>query len=587
MKILINCLNLLSGSQGAGGAGSYIYSLIIELAKLETVRILVKPNNYLRFQQVKNLQVILLIDNNIEVIHQNLSWADIYFCPLNELVPQYLYPKVPVVSTILDLQHEVYPHYFKNGVYESRRAHYGYAISRANGILTISDNEKSRIQRIYNKKNVYVTYLSGYLADQFSSEEQQIKISKNQIALPQDPYIIYPAIPWRHKNHHRLVEALWMLKQSRENFKNLKLILTGAQHGLASSSLENLINSLEMQETVEMKGFINDLDLATLISNARLMIFPSLYEGFGIPIVDAMRLGTPVLTTSLAAIPEIAGEGVAYLQNPLDSKRIAKDLYSLLIDEKKLSCLTQVAKEKSNLYSSEKTAHSTLNAFQNVLKCHINAPVNLDYIDIKAIPQYKHIVKYPKTSLVLNCLEWLKSNDGKDGLPPKLNDIFEYYQNNCKFILILPEQYELEFSHINILPIYYLKENESYFNNFLNYVFDCVIDTEYVMYSSIDEFFKFYKDINLSEAITVLDSFSHLSSVKFTKSVSYPTEIAALSDIKLLQKYDQWKNRRLEFFELMILRSSSQNQEFHLGQFKFLSKFLSESYYLEYPITVS
>ena len=583
MKILINCINLLSGSQGAGGAGSYVYSLILELAKLETVRILVKPNNFLKFSKVKNLQVIPLIDNNIEVVHENLSWADIYFCPLNELVPQYIDSRVPVVSTILDLQHEVYPHYFKDGVYEGRRVHYGYAIARANGILTISNNEKSLIQKIYNKQDVYVTYLSGYLADQFSTDEEKNKLEQNQLELPQSPYIIYPAIPWRHKNHHRLIEALWMLKQERKEFKELKLVLTGAEHSLSSSSLQHLINALQIQDSIEMKGFVSDLDLATLIKNAKLMVFPSLYEGFGIPIIDAMKLGTPVLTTSFAAIPEVSGEAVAYIQNPLDSKQVSSDLCSLLINSEKLDYLSQEGKVKSKSYSSEKTAKSTLSAFQDILEKHKNQP-KLDYINVNAVSQYRHINKQPKLSIILDCINCTNSEKHSEKLGHHIDEILSYHNNDFKIIPILSNQSQLKPSGNSILPVYYLQENESYFNNLLDYIFDSVLETEYVIYSSIDKFLNFYQNLDVTEALTILDTFNNFIAVQFTQEVAYPTKISPLSGIELLQKYDQHKNKRLEFFELMLLRASHQNRDNHLGQFKFLSNFLSQNHYLKYPI---
>lgn len=583
MKILVNCINLLGGAEGAGGAGSYIYSLIVELAKLETVRILVRIDNLGRFKKINNLQVIPLVDNNIELIHENLSWADIYFCPLNELVPQYIDSRVPFVSTILDLQHEVYPHYFKSGVYESRRSHYGYAIARANGILTISNNEKSLIQKIYNKQDVYVTYLSGYLADQFSTDEEQTKLYQNQLELPQSPYIIYPAIPWRHKNHHRLIEAIWILKQEREEFKDLKLVLTGAQHSLSSSSLQNLINALQMQDSIEMKGFVTDLDLATLIKNAKLMVFPSLYEGFGIPIIDAMKLGTSVLTTSCAAISEVSGESVAYMQNPLDSKQIANDLYSLLINNEKIDYLSQSGKVKSEFYSSEKTAKSTLSAFQDILEKHKNQS-KLDYINVNAVPQYSHISKQPKLSLILDCINWTNSEQHNEKLGYYIDEILNYYNNDFKIIPILSNQSQLKFSDSSILPVYCLQEDESYFNNLLDYIFDSVLETEYIIYSSMDKFLNFYKNLDVSEALTILDTFNNFVAVQFTQEVAYPTEISPLSGIELLQQYDQHKNKRLEFFELILLRANSQNKDNHLGQFKFLSNFLSQSYYLKYPI---
>ena len=118
----------------------------------------------------------------------------------------------------------------------------------------------------------------------------------------------------------------------------------------------------------------------------------------------------------------------------------------------------------------------------------------------------------------------------------------------------------------------------------LDYVFDSVLETEYVIYSSMGKFLNFYKNLDVAEALTILDTFNNFMSVQFTEEVAYPTKIPPLSGIELLQKYDQYKIKRLEFFELMLLRSSHQNKDNHLGQFKFLSNFLSENHYLKYPV---
>ncbi|MCJ8281419.1 MAG: glycosyltransferase family 4 protein, partial [Rivularia sp. ALOHA_DT_140] len=319
MKILINCINLLSGSQGAGGAGKYVYYLISELAKNlnVTVRVLVNPSNFSLFNKIPRLEVIPLLDNNVKGIHDNLSWSNIYFCPLNELVPNYIDSRVPIVSTILDLQHESYPHFFKKDIYESRRVGYGYAISRSDAIITISNHEKSLIEKIYGKKEVYVTYLAGYLASEYTSDFlDNIDITDVEKKIPKEPYIIYPAIPWQHKNHYRLIESIWILKREFPQFKDLKLVLTGAQkHILKSSHFQRIISDLEMEDSIEVRGFVSDLELAILIKKAKFMIFPSLYEGFGIPLIDAMSFGTPALTTSLSCIPEVCSEGVEYLSD--------------------------------------------------------------------------------------------------------------------------------------------------------------------------------------------------------------------------------------------------------------------------------
>jgi len=582
MKILINCVNLLSGLQGAGGAGSYVYFLIIELAKLETVRVLIKPSNFLRFQKIKNLEVVPLLANNIEQMQEHFLWADIYFCPLNELVPCYLDTKIPVVSTIHDLQHEVYPHYFKNGVYESRRTYYGYAISRANAIITVSNNEKNLLQRIYNKKDVYVTYHSGYLADKFVGEAEKNKIS--QFRVPEYPYIIYPAIPWRHKNHYRLVEALWLLKQSHPAMKDLKLILTGAQHSLSSSSLENLISDLQIQDSIEMKGFVSNLELAALIKNANLMVFPSLYEGFGIPILDAMKLGTPVLANALPAIIEIAGDSISYLQNPLDSKQIAQDIHTLLNDKGKCLSLVELAYQQGSKYSSIETAKSTISAFSKVIEQFQKSIVKLDYINVKDVPEHRSQIKSKRISLIF---DFTRSEFDESQFIQYIDKLALHWQDLVKVVAILPVDKKITLSEVYdhiVLKVYSDSKNQSYYHNSFNYLFDAVIDTKYVMYCELGCMLKYQQKIDLVEGVTIMDTFSHFDAIIFTEKVKFPTETLPLSNETLLKEYDYWKSKRLSFFNLTILRTDRQDGDYHIGQYKFLSKFLSESVYLKYPI---
>ncbi|MBH8552385.1 glycosyltransferase family 4 protein [Nostocaceae cyanobacterium CENA357] len=585
MKILINCISLLSGSQGAGGAGKYLYALVVGLARVATVRVLVQPHNFFLFKQISGIQVIPLVDNASSAIHENMSWSDVYLCPLNELLPHYIDSRVPVVSCIHDLQHEIYPHFFKDGFYEARRKYYGYAISRSDAILTMCNHEKSLIEKIYSKKEVYVTYESGYLADEFSHKLDNI-INNQNFNVLEDPYIIYPAIPWRHKNHYRLVESLWILKREYPQFDKLKLILTGAQqHDLKSTSLERIIDDLEMQKSVEIRGFVSDIELAILIKNAKFMIFPSLYEGFGIPLVDAMKFGTPVLTTSIASIPEICGNAVAYLNNPFNSKTMAHDIAKLLMDEDKLLHLSDLGKQQGFKYSLQKTAEITFQALEEVVNKH-RAKQSLDFISARsATTCNKGITK--RLTLLLDFVAQNEVNE--QDIQESLNmvsEMFQFHQDTYKFINILPFNSQVpEFDNLvsktNTTNLYSDITNKSHYLNLFGYIIDAVVATDYMMYCpSITGIQK----LDILQAIATLDVCDHLTAVSFSDQVDYPTEVRPFKGAKLLKQFNSWKTRQLDFFSFKIIRVRSQNYNEHLGTFQFLSNFLSYATYVNYPI---
>lgn len=593
MKILINCINLLSGSQGAGGAGKYVYHLIDELAKnLDiTVRVLVNPNNFSLFNKIKRLEVIPLVDNNAKGIHDNLSWSNIYFCPLNELVPNYIDSRVPIVSTILDLQHESYPNFFRKDSYESRRTGYGYAIARSDAIITISNHEKSLIEKIYGKKEVYVTYLAGYLASEYTDDFlDNVNLSDSEWKIPKEPYIIYPAIPWQHKNHYRLIESIWILKREFPQFKDLKLILTGAQkHILKSSSFQRIISDLKMEDSIEVRGFVSDLELAVLIKKAKFMIFPSLYEGFGIPLVDAMSFGTPALTTSLTSIPEVCSQAVEYLKDPLNSKTICQDIANLLIEEERLRQLSLLGKQQATKYSLENTANATLNVFTKIIKKHsINNSV--DFISFRSAPHYINRTTKRLTLLIdyipIENINELNLNHYYE----TIKTFYKYNSEICKLVNIFPFDYnsidpedKFKFLNIDSISLYSDSSNRSHYLNTLGYIMDSVINTDYVMYLTpmID-----FHHLDISQVIATLDAQDYLAGASFTNKVKRPIEKKPLKGTKLIKQFNYWKTRQLEYFTLKIIKNKLQDNENNIATFKFLSDFLAHAHYLEYPVKI-
>jgi glycosyltransferase involved in cell wall biosynthesis len=124
-----------------------------------------------------------------------------------------------------------------------------------------------------------------------------------------EPFLLYPARPWPHKNHTRLFEAFASLRQSRPQ---LRLVLTGG-------GLERLD---PLPPGVERWGVVSQERLASLYRRAACLVFPSLYEGFGLPPLEAMASGCPVAASNAAAIPEVCGDA-AVLFDPTDPEAIA------------------------------------------------------------------------------------------------------------------------------------------------------------------------------------------------------------------------------------------------------------------------
>lgn len=594
MKILINCVNLLTGAQGAGGAGQYVYHLIRELALVEQVRLLINTRNYVRFSNMENLEAIPLASNDMQAIHHHLSWCDVYFCPLNELVPEFLSSDKPIVTTILDLQHEALPHFFKGEVYKQRNKHYSYAIERADAVITISEAEKHLIQTLYPKKPVYVTHLAGYLSQTFSGQIEPLPADFESIN-----YILYPAIPWRHKNHNRFLEAFWLLKQKYEEYEQIKLVLTGATHALASEGLSKAIDELNLNRDVIVMGHVSNELLIALMKHAACMAFPSLYEGFGIPVVDAMALEVPVIASPLPAISEVCQKNIAYFKNPYDSCLIADDLADFLGECKNGSLQEKLchALNFSQNYSPKKTAEKTLVALaevKNKFGCDQESK-----IESLSVENKKAIQSTPKSTLIFD-LKLLKQgldNSQAQAISSIIKSLIltlSHEELDAHFIILAPRSLmkiddeslnsyfeTIDFSKIK--RVFYDENDESSHLKAYTYLIDAVIETEFFFIASDQKsnLRKVVKTINKS--INTLSCNGNLDAIKFVDNISTPYIQSPLSDTDLISSYEAHKENRFRFFSNTILRITDQTSKSHVGMYRYLNEFLAGSSYVVSP----
>ena len=177
-----------------------------------------------------------------------------------------------------------------------------------------------------------------------------------------EQYMLYPANTWPHKNHLRLVKAYYFLK-TKYNIKT-KLIFTGAKKG-TQANIENYIKKNHLDDDVIYLGYIKQEDMPYIFANAKLIVFPSLFEGFGIPVIEAMRVGVPVACSNSTSLPEIAEDAAVYF-NPYSIKDIANKIYSLINNKELRDTLLLKGNIRIQNFSWIKCADETITAIKKL-----------------------------------------------------------------------------------------------------------------------------------------------------------------------------------------------------------------------------
>lgn len=176
------------------------------------------------------------------------------------------------------------------------------------------------------------------------------------------PYIVYPAITHPHKNHAVLVEAMARLHRRRPS---VQLVLTGAA-GHAEAAVLAEVDRLGLREVVVRPGRVSTADRDGLLRHASAMAFPSRYEGFGAPVLEAMHLGCPVVATRATALPEVVGDA-GVLLSPLDPAGWADALERLVDDREEAQRLRVAGRLRAAGYSSERSAAALVEAYRKAL----------------------------------------------------------------------------------------------------------------------------------------------------------------------------------------------------------------------------
>jgi glycosyltransferase involved in cell wall biosynthesis len=300
--------------------------------------------------------------------HLRLSWEMARRPPDLLFVPAHVLPIVhPLrsVVTVHDLGYLYYPeaHRFLDRLYLDLSTRYN-ARAATHLIADSSATERDLIERYGTEPDKITVVYPGYDETTFQPvrDEEAIETAKARYDIAGD-YILFVGTLQPRKNLTRLIEAF---SNTQYLISNTQLVIAGRKGWLYEEIFQQ-VEDLGLKGKVVFTDYVPEGDLPALISGARLCVFPSLYEGFGLPVLEAMACGTPVVCSNVSSLPEVAGDA-AILVDPLDVKELAAAMECVLGDEELQAGLIERGFEQVRKFSWERCARETLNVLESV--CH-------------------------------------------------------------------------------------------------------------------------------------------------------------------------------------------------------------------------
>lgn len=369
MKIVIDA-RMYGPKQG--GLGRYIEQLILNLEKIDT------ENQYIILLRSENWSEYSPSNPNFQKVLADIpwyGWKEQIFLPkiikkIKADLVHFPHWNVPLffnenfVVTIHDLMLLHYPsrrastlspmaYWLKNKIFLLVLKH---AVRGAKKIITISDFTKKDIEKTLKIKSKKITtaLLSPLPIKSFSDIDLNKKYAINK------PYWLYVGVAYPHKNLENLLTA-WQIFCAKYN-QNYQLVLAG-KNNYFYQRLQKIIKEKNIQNII-LTDFVDDTTLANLYKKAGLYVFPSLYEGFGLPPLEAMQYGLPVISSNRTCLPEILGDAATYF-DPTDPEAIAKTAHLVLQDKNTSKKLAENSQKILQKYSWTATAQKTQSTYKN------------------------------------------------------------------------------------------------------------------------------------------------------------------------------------------------------------------------------
>lgn len=278
------------------------------------------------------------------------------------ILPFFVPRRTRLVTHIHDISFNFYPQFIKWADLFFLKILIPWSIRRADKIVAVSEAAKKEIAGYYKVPEDKIEFIYNSIGDNFKKEfsaEEQEKV-RMKYNLP-EKYILYVGTLQPRKNVSMLIETFARL---REKLPEHKLVLVGQKSGHNyDRKIDEAIAKNNLQKDVVFLGYVDASDLPGIYKSAEMFVFPSLYEGFGIPLLEAMASGVPVAASDLPVFREVAGKAAEYFI-PTALDELEKVVYNISINPELRASLINSGNARINFFSWEKSAEKMLAVYQ-------------------------------------------------------------------------------------------------------------------------------------------------------------------------------------------------------------------------------
>jgi len=354
------------------GIGTYIRNLLRHLARIdhdtEFVLLCTEADLGVAAQLGPNFRSVLEPAPNYSIREQiHVPWVLRRERPDLFHAPHYVLPAAihcNSVVTIHDCIHLMFPQYLPNRMaYAYARAQMWTAAHRSDCILTVSDASKRDILHLFNIPPEKIVVVYNAIDAHFSVTPHPDAVARVRERYQLDHrFLLYVGNIKPHKNLVRLIEAFSELRTG--DLEDLKLLIIGDEISKLPA-LRHAVHRHKLHKHVRFLGYVPDDQLAVLYRLAAVFVFPSLYEGFGLPPLEAMASGTPCVVSNVSSLPEVVGDA-AVLVDPHDIDSIVDGLRCVLTNPARADDMRRKGLERAREFSWERSVARTLEVYKRI-----------------------------------------------------------------------------------------------------------------------------------------------------------------------------------------------------------------------------
>ncbi len=368
MRIAINCRSF--SKRHYTGIGRYAYNLVKSLSEIDHENeydLYLQKGPFDTQRQIPKIEAEnfhVKIDRFKRGLEKTLGKIDVYHSPSPD---ELSVDTGKIVVTVHDLVYKAYPKGHTQETLETTQRQLEEIVNKAAKIICCSENTRRDLHKYFtvDQTKTCVIYQGVDKKEFYPLDDKEKQAARRRIEAQgiKDPFILFVGTVEPRKNLENLIRAYTLLK-SQKKFKG-KLVCAGMKGWMNEEEISGLIERLGLKNDVVFLGYVTNEALRYFYNMAEVFVFPSFYEGFGFPIVEALSCGAAVVTSNVSSCPEIAKDA-AMIVDPYKSEDIALAIERIMADGNFKRSLKEKALKRAQEFSFTKTAEETLKVYQEV-----------------------------------------------------------------------------------------------------------------------------------------------------------------------------------------------------------------------------